>query len=284
VRIDPDAIDPPRSATLLQEHGPRPPSTRRSGRPRRLAATRLGGLTGGLDLGALGGPGGPPRPRPLGPAAGRPPRCTHRRSSASSPSSAKLPGIGAPHGAAARVPHPARVPRGTAAALRRVDRRGQGADRALRDLLQTLAEGPVCRICTDGRRGHRAHLRRRGGPATSSPIERTHEFSGPLPTLLGGALSPIERRSTPTTSSSPSSTRRVHGRRGTDPRGSSSRRTRRRTGEATALAHRPTGYGRLAPAVIVTRLRERAAGRRRTSSTPTRFTLRQRRCSGRRQL
>lgn len=58
IRIDPDAIDP-EDADLLQDmvlaavnEGVR--------QAQELAATKMGGVTGGMDLGGLGGPGGMP--------------------------------------------------------------------------------------------------------------------------------------------------------------------------------------------------------------------------------
>jgi nucleoid-associated protein EbfC len=58
VQIDPDAIDP-EDPELLQDMvlAAVNEAIRQA---QELAATKMGGLTGGLDLGALGGPGGIP--------------------------------------------------------------------------------------------------------------------------------------------------------------------------------------------------------------------------------
>ena len=58
IRIDPEAIDP-EDPDLLQDMvlAAVNEALRQA---RELAETRMGGLTGGLDLGALGGPGGFP--------------------------------------------------------------------------------------------------------------------------------------------------------------------------------------------------------------------------------
>ncbi len=58
IRIDPSAIDP-EDAELLQDMvlAAVNEALRQA---QELAATKMGGLTGGLDLGALGGPGGLP--------------------------------------------------------------------------------------------------------------------------------------------------------------------------------------------------------------------------------
>ncbi|MDQ3678165.1 MAG: YbaB/EbfC family nucleoid-associated protein [Actinomycetota bacterium] len=58
IRIDPDAIDP-EDRDLLQDMvlAAVNEALRQA---QELAATKMGGLTGGLDLGALGGPGGLP--------------------------------------------------------------------------------------------------------------------------------------------------------------------------------------------------------------------------------
>ncbi len=58
IAIDPDAIDP-EDAELLQDMviAAVNEAIRQA---QELAATKMGGLTGGLDLGALGGPGGLP--------------------------------------------------------------------------------------------------------------------------------------------------------------------------------------------------------------------------------
>ncbi len=58
IRIDPDAIDP-EDPDLLQDMvlAAVNEALRQA---QELAATKMGGLTGGLDLGALGGPGGLP--------------------------------------------------------------------------------------------------------------------------------------------------------------------------------------------------------------------------------
>jgi nucleoid-associated protein EbfC len=58
IRIDPDAIDP-EDPELLQDMvlAAVNEAIRQA---QELAATKMGGLTGGLDLGGLGGPGGIP--------------------------------------------------------------------------------------------------------------------------------------------------------------------------------------------------------------------------------
>jgi nucleoid-associated protein EbfC len=58
IKIDPDAIDP-EDPELLQDMilAAVNEAIRQA---QELAATKMGGLTGGLDLGALGGPGGIP--------------------------------------------------------------------------------------------------------------------------------------------------------------------------------------------------------------------------------
>jgi nucleoid-associated protein EbfC len=58
IKIDPDAIDP-EDPELLQDMvlAAVNEAIRQA---QELAATKMGGLTGGLDLGALGGPGGFP--------------------------------------------------------------------------------------------------------------------------------------------------------------------------------------------------------------------------------
>jgi len=58
IRIDPEAIDPD-DADLLQDMvlAAVNEALRQA---QELAATKMGGVTGGLDLGALGGPGGFP--------------------------------------------------------------------------------------------------------------------------------------------------------------------------------------------------------------------------------
>ena len=58
IRIDPDAIDP-EDPELLQDMilAAINEAIRQA---QELAATKMGGLTGGLDLGGLGGPGGIP--------------------------------------------------------------------------------------------------------------------------------------------------------------------------------------------------------------------------------
>jgi recombination protein RecR len=53
-----------------------------------------------------------------------------------------------------------------------------------------LAEGPLCRICSDSNRD-RATICVVEEPADVIPIERTHEYRG-LYHVLGGALSPID--------------------------------------------------------------------------------------------
>src|SRR4029077_10765071 len=53
-----------------------------------------------------------------------------------------------------------------------------------------LAEGPLCRICSDPERD-RATICVVEEPADVIPIERTHEYRG-LYHVLGGALSPID--------------------------------------------------------------------------------------------
>ncbi|HYJ23288.1 MAG TPA: recombination mediator RecR, partial [Solirubrobacterales bacterium] len=53
-----------------------------------------------------------------------------------------------------------------------------------------LAEGPLCRICSDSNRD-RALICVVEEPADVIPIERTHEYRG-LYHVLGGALSPID--------------------------------------------------------------------------------------------
>ena len=53
-----------------------------------------------------------------------------------------------------------------------------------------LAEGPLCRICSDQNRD-RATICVVEEPADVIPIERTHEYRG-LYHVLGGALSPID--------------------------------------------------------------------------------------------
>ncbi len=53
-----------------------------------------------------------------------------------------------------------------------------------------LAEGPLCRICTDAGRDE-ATICVVEEPADVIPIERTHEYRG-LYHVLGGALSPID--------------------------------------------------------------------------------------------
>jgi len=58
IRIDPEAIDP-EDPDLLQDMVLAAVNEAMR-QAQELAATKMGGLTGGLDLGALGGPGGIP--------------------------------------------------------------------------------------------------------------------------------------------------------------------------------------------------------------------------------
>jgi DNA-binding YbaB/EbfC family protein len=60
VKIDPDALDPDDPELLADTVLAAVNEALRSAQE--LAAERMGGLTGGLDLGALGGPGGPGLP------------------------------------------------------------------------------------------------------------------------------------------------------------------------------------------------------------------------------
>ena len=143
-----------------------------------LANRKLGGLTGGLDLGGLGLPGhvaavsylfAPPVNRLITELS-------------------KLPGIG--QRTAQRLAfHILRVPEqdalGLSAAIKEVKERI-----GLCEVCFNLAEGPRCGICQDERRD-RSVICVVEEPADVIPIERTHEYRG-LYHVLGGALSPID--------------------------------------------------------------------------------------------
>jgi recombination protein RecR len=74
---------------------------------------------------------------------------------------------------------------GLAAAIREVKERVGLCERCF-----NLAEGPLCRICSDPNRDESA-ICVVEEPADVIPIERTHEYRG-LYHVLGGALSPID--------------------------------------------------------------------------------------------
>jgi recombination protein RecR len=101
---------------------------------------------------------------------------------------ARLPGIG--QRTAQRLAfHILRAPdeeaEGLAAAIREVKERVGLCERCF-----NLAEGPLCRICSDPGRDE-ATICVVEEPADVIPIERTHEYRG-LYHVLGGALSPID--------------------------------------------------------------------------------------------
>ena len=272
--IDPDAVDPEdvemlqdmvvaavnealRSAEELQQRelgdlggggfDPMSALDPRAGRPRRRsAAGRPGGLPGGGGA-ALN------RPRAAAAQEASSSMLGAARSSASSPS---WPAARhrQPHRAAARLPHPARLPGGRARARRR-DPRGQGEDRALRGLLQPRRGAALHDLPGRAPRPD-VDLRRRG--AGRRDPDRAHaRVPRPLPRARRRAVADRRRR----------------------PRGPADRRALRprsdgevrevvlatnptTTGEATALhiaerAARPRARRRRHPA------RQRPAGRRR---------------------
>jgi recombination protein RecR len=100
---------------------------------------------------------------------------------------ARLPGIG--QRTAQRLAfHILRTPdeaEALAAAIREVKERVGLCERCF-----NLAEGPLCRICSDANRDQ-ATICVVEEPSDVIPIERTHEYRG-LYHVLGGALSPID--------------------------------------------------------------------------------------------
>ena len=114
--------------------------------------------------------------------------CTRRRSSASSPSSAKLPGIGAAHRAAAGVPHPARPTRTPTRSPTRSAR-----SRSASACARSASTSPTGRAAGSARTSAATPtvICVVEEPGDVIPIERTHEFRGRYH-VLGGALSPID--------------------------------------------------------------------------------------------
>ena len=83
--------------------------------------------------------------------------------------------------------------------LRAPDEEAEGLATAIREVKEkvglcercfNLAEGPLCRICSDPNR-EQSTICVVEEPADVIPIERTHEYRG-LYHVLGGALSPID--------------------------------------------------------------------------------------------
>ena len=208
-----------------------------------LAATKMGGLTGGLRPGPMGLAGLAACPAM---AACRSARTA--RSSGWSPSWASCRASAA-HGAAARVPHPARRPprtRTRSPTRSARSRRGSACARSA----STSPTGRAAAICADERRDA-ALICVVEEPGDVIPIERTHEFRGRYH-VLGGALSPIDgvdpedlqdRRALRARATAP--TRRSAR--------SSSPRTRRRPARRPRCTS-PTALRERAPDVTVTRL------------------------------
>ena len=138
-----------------------------------LASSKMGGITGGM--------GGMPAS----------PECEHRGPAPLARLVAelsRLPGIG--QRTAQRLAfHILRAPdeeaAALAAAIREVKEKVGLCERCF-----NLAEGPLCRICSDPNRDQ-ATICVVEEPADVIPIERTHEYRG-LYHVLGGALSPID--------------------------------------------------------------------------------------------
>ena len=196
IAIDPEAVDP-EDVELLQDmvlaavnEGLRA--------AQELASKKLGGITGGLGGpgGGMGGLGLPGSRRGQTASARACRRPVGRLSDvvllptrpAARDRARQAAGHRRTHGAAARVPPAARL-RGGRARARRRDPRGEGADRAVRDLLQPRRRAALPHL---RRRASRPGDRvRRRGASDIIPVERTHEFHGRYH-VLGGALSPID--------------------------------------------------------------------------------------------
>ena len=179
VRIDPAAVDPEDVEMLADMVLAAVNEALRTAQE--LAERKMGGATGGLDLG---------RPRRPGPAGSvstsyAPPvqrlvtelveAARHRQ----------------PHRPAARVSHPARLRRGRAALAEAISEVKEKI--GLCEVCFNLTDEPRCRICQDTRRDH-GLICVVEEPSDVIPMERTHEYHG-VYHVLGGAC----RRSTAST-------------------------------------------------------------------------------------
>ena len=167
IAIDPEAVDP-EDVELLQDmvlaavnEGLRA--------AQELASKKLGGITGGL-----GGPGGwaasgcpASRRRPTASPRCRP---SPRRSSGSSPSW-QAAGIGGR--TAQRLAFHLLRPRGGRARARRRDPRGEGADRAVRDLLRPRRRAALPHLRRRASRRQRSCASSRSRPTSSRSSART---------------------------------------------------------------------------------------------------------------
>ena len=175
VKIDPAAVDPEDVEILSDMVLAAVNEALRMAQE--LAESKLGGATGGLDLGGLGGLGCRPVSTSYAPPVQR--LVTEL---------SKLPGVG--NRTAQRLAfHILRASGEDAAALAEAIREVKEKI-GLCEVCFNLTDETRCRICQDTRRDH-GLICVVEEPSDVIPMERTHEYHG-VYHVLGGALSPID--------------------------------------------------------------------------------------------